>query len=368
MKAGRARFAGRVWGAALLVAAAYAPTRSVDAQAAVSGEPAAPVPSPPAAQTPAATASAVAAPVESAPAGTTAATDAPAASAAPGAVAQPAAAADAPAASAEPGAAAQAAESTQAPASARAPAPRARRRWSAADVARIRAELAAQRAAKAAARKRRKPRVYGDAGAANMLGFELLGSFRRDVGYEHFERGATSVRLGVFGSRDVLTLAPKLIASLELGVGFEHDSAKRLFDASSGAKLDSQTLHGGLTLRWDALSCVSPLLRAWGGASLFQLTFSGSARDFETERTSSRFGALGAGFLFHTPARTFESRGGRFSSFGLGVLIEAGYAWRSPVDFEISGAEGRAIRVIGPSLGGLALSGPYLRSAFVVRM
>ncbi|MET0387931.1 MAG: hypothetical protein ABW321_18305 [Polyangiales bacterium] len=254
-------------------------------------------------------------------------------------------------------------------AGAAAPAPRdtGRRHWTRDDVARIRAELAAQRAADRARRSRPLPRVYGDAGAPWLLGIELTTSFLNDEGFEIFNADRRQTRFGVLGQRDVLTLAPKLIAALELGASFESYEADRLL----ALEMKSQTLHAGVVLRWDALSVLSPIVHAWGGASLFQLdTRSGGpgSADLDVDDAASGFGALGGGLLLHTPARLFESRRGDFSSFGLGLWVEGGYALRSPIDLDLrTQTSARSIRVVDASLGRLSLSGPYLRFALVVR-
>jgi hypothetical protein len=201
-----------------------------------------------------------------------------------------------------------------------------------------------------------------------MLGVDFTLLYRDDVGYEHFRDSDRSLRIGVFVVRDVLTIAPKVIGSIEVGAGFEQDRAPGLLGSSGGADLDSQTYYGAINLRWDAVSFLSPHVRAAAGASLFQFELPTQSATFQTDHEVSGFGSLGLGFLLHTPARLFESRRGKFSSFGLGILIEGGYALRAPVDFALRAkGDSRRIAVVDAALGRLDLSSPYLRTCFVAR-
>jgi hypothetical protein len=201
-----------------------------------------------------------------------------------------------------------------------------------------------------------------------MLGVEFNLLRRDDVGYEHFRDGDRALRIGLFAVRDVVTIAPKVIGSIEVGVGFEQDRAPGLLGSSGGADLDSQTYYGAFSVRWDAVPFLSPHVRAAAGASLFQFDLPGRSDTFETDHEVSGFGSLGLGLLLHTPPRLFESRSGKFSSFGLGILIEGGYALRSPVDFALHAkGDSRRIAVVDAELGRLDLSGPYLRICLVTR-
>lgn len=246
------------------------------------------------------------------------------------------------------------------------------RRWTEAERKRVRRALAEARAQQQASPVPRRapegPRVYGDAGAAIALGIEINTIFRDDVGFQHFESGENSTRFGAFASHDVLTLARKLILAVEVGAMFEQTQAPALLGAGSHAELDSQSLSAGLDLRWDALAFLSPQLRASGGVSLFQIELSDRGRAFRDQHPVSGFVTLGAGLLFHTPARTFESRKGDLSSLGLGLLIEGGYALRSAIDVALrEETMQRGIPIVDASLGRLNLSGPYIRTAILVR-
>lgn len=213
-----------------------------------------------------------------------------------------------------------------------------------------------------------RPRVYGDARAPFMIGLDVDVLFRHDVGFRYFDGGETSLRLGAFASYDVLELAPSVHLGVELGAGFEHDTAPGLLGSGVKADLDSQTVHGGVSVRWDALSVLSPFARATGGASFFQLSFGDNTPALDTSHATSGFGTLGAGVLLHTPPRAFENRNGDLASFGLGVLIEGGYALRSPADFALhTTSDPHAITVVDASLGRLTLSAPYLRLSFLIR-
>jgi hypothetical protein len=244
-------------------------------------------------------------------------------------------------------------------------------RWTAEDVARVRAMLAEQRALEARRARTREPlgpRVYGDARAPFTIGFDVDVLFRNDAGFHHFDGGETGVRLGAFASYDLLTLARDLHLGVELGAGFEHDSAPDLLGSGGKSDLDSQSVHAGVDLRWDALPILSPFARVTGGASFFQLSFAETTPALETAHATSGFGTFGAGVLLHTPPRSFEDHYGSLASFGLGVLIEGGYALRSPADFALhTASDPHAITVVDASLGRLTLSAPYVRTAIVVR-
>lgn len=250
------------------------------------------------------------------------------------------------------------------PATAQPQQPRRFQRWTPEEVARVRDALARQRKQMLT----EVPRTPGDARAHFTLGFEISGVARRDSGFEHFELGRLSPRFGIFAAYDLVPVREELTLFVELGAGFEHDESQGLLGLGTSADLSSQTLHAGLGLRWDALSWLSPQVRAWGGASLFQLDINGTNEAFDTGYATSVFGALGAGFVLHTPPRTFESRSGGLAAFQLGLLVEAGYALRSAIDFRLRTApDARRIEVIDASLGSLSLSGAYLRFAAVVR-
>jgi hypothetical protein len=231
----------------------------------------------------------------------------------------------------------------------------------------VRAQERAQRARERRLARESQPRVYGDAGAAFTLGLSLDAIFHDDVGFRRFDGRETSARIGVFAGYDVLTLAPRVVLSGELGVGFENQRGDRRLDGNGRMELRTQTFYGALSLRWDATSFLAPQLRASGGASLLDLELALDGGD-ERDHAVSGFGALGLGVLLHTPARLFESRSGKLASLKFGVLIEGGYALRSPADFSLrGGGDARGIEVVNARLGRLELSGPYLRGALVVR-
>ncbi|HET8937619.1 MAG TPA: hypothetical protein VFN67_29450 [Polyangiales bacterium] len=242
--------------------------------------------------------------------------------------------------------------------------PRRFKRWTPEEIARVRAALARQRKEMLAER----PRIPGDPHAHFTLGLEISGVARPDTGFDRFELGRISPRFGLFAAYDLVPIREELTLFVELGAGFEHDEADGLLGLGTSGELSSQTLHAGLGLRWDALSWLSPQVRLWGGASLFQLDVSGTNVAFDTGYATSVFGALGAGFLVHLPPRTFESRSGSLASLQLGLLVEAGYALRSDIDFRLrTQPDPRRIEVIDASLGNLSLSGGYIRFALVVR-
>jgi hypothetical protein len=227
----------------------------------------------------------------------------------------------------------------------------------------VRAELAAQRQQRARPRPRpyTPPRFTG--------GFEIDVISRPDTGFERFDLGHASPRYGVFFGYDLVQLQPALSLLVELGAGLEHDTSDHLLSATTHGSLNSQTLQLGVGLRWDALRWLAPHLRVWGGASLFQLEIQGTTQTIDPGHATSGFGALGAGFLFHTAPRALEQDDGGLAALQLGLLVEAGYALRSAVDFSLkTKPDPRRIEVLDAGLGSLDLSGPYLRFAAVIRL
>ena len=244
-----------------------------------------------------------------------------------------------------------------------------------AELQRLRAELAAERARlQALAPKRSEPapapRRHGDARARFGLGLEASAIARPDDGFTRFDAGHTSARYGLFAGYDVLELPALLALAVELGAGIESDDAPQLLGAARGATLTSQSVQLALALRWEALPFLSPQLRATGGVSFFQLELDEDSLGpgYDAVHARSGFGALGAGFLLHTPPRTFESQAGQLASLRFGLLVELGYALRNPIDVTPHTRLGPgAIGVVDASLGRLSLSGGYVRSALVVR-
>jgi hypothetical protein len=250
------------------------------------------------------------------------------------------------------------------------------RRWTSTDVARVRMLLEAERARRGQLRARAReiveplpPAVHGDAGAAIGLGLAVDAIFHHDVGFRLFDQSKANGRLGLWASHDLATLRKRWILSGELGFGVEANDGTGLFDGNVQAHLRSSTFHAAASVRWDACSIFAPHVRASGGASVIGLELETSDEPNETDSAVSGFGALGAGFLLHTPARAFENRLGKFASLLFGVMFEAGYALRSPVDFALKNrsATPRSIEIVSAKLGRLDLSGPYLRTSLVAR-
>ena len=238
------------------------------------------------------------------------------------------------------------------------------RRWTPEELVRVRAALARQRKAMQAEVKH----TPGDAHAHFTVALEVNAISRNDEGWRRFEQGKLSPRFGLSVAYDLVPIHEQLTLLVELGAGLENDESHNLLGLGTSAQLSSQTLHAGLGMRWDPLPWLSPHLRAWGGASLFQFDVRGTSQAFDTAYATSVFGALGAGFLLHTPPRLFESDTGKLAALQLGLLVEAGYALRSDIDFRLrTQPDARRIEVIDASLGSLSLTGWYLRSAVVMR-
>jgi hypothetical protein len=212
------------------------------------------------------------------------------------------------------------------------------------------------------------PVVHGNAGAAFGLGLSADAIFHNDVGFRLFDERKASSRLGIWASHDLATLKPRWIVDGELGFGVEANDANNLFNGDVQAHLGTSTFHGALSLRWDACSMFAPHVRVSGGVSLLDLELNLSGEPSEKDHAVSGFGALGAGFLVHTPARLFESRNGKLASLSLGIMFEAGYALRSAVDFALKNhGDSRSIEVVNAKLGRLDLSGAYVRTSLVAR-
>jgi hypothetical protein len=227
-------------------------------------------------------------------------------------------------------------------------------------------ELARVHALLAADRNRKPPVVHGDASAPFAVGLSLDAIFHSDVGFRLFNDRRAAARFGIWLGYDLLTIAPHLILSGELGAGFENIEGDELFGGSGRARLSSQTFQGAFSARWEACSFLSPQLRASGGASLFDLEL--QLDEAAHDHAVSGFGALGVGVLVHSPPRTFENRAGQFAPLSFGLLIEGGYALRSPIDFTLESPGGvHRIPVSDAKLGRLDLSAPYVRTSLVAR-
>ena len=206
-----------------------------------------------------------------------------------------------------------------------------------------------------------------DAIAHVTIGLSIDSVFYTDPGYDLFDDNDVASRLGIWASYDILTLGPRGVLALELGFGTESQE-QAIWAGDLQSSLETQTLSAGVSVRYALTSWLDPQLRAAAGASF--VAFALDDRDsttFEDDAVSG-FGSLGAGVLFHTPSRAFETRQGGFAAFQLGALIEAGYALRSPVEFALKhGSPALAIDLTEASLGQLDLAGAYVRSSLLVR-
>jgi hypothetical protein len=240
--------------------------------------------------------------------------------------------------------------------------------WTDADVQRVRAMLAAQREQERIEAAKPKPVKHGDAGAALALGLSIDAIFHSDEGFHLFSQPNANARLGFWAGYDLLTVSKGWVMSGDLGFGVEGIEGNSLFGGDVHARLVSQTFQAGVSVRWTGCSFLAPQLRASGGASLFDLQLTVDSEPKTHDHTASGFGALGAGFLLHTPARTFENRSGKFASLTFGLQFEVGYALRSSVDFALQSPGGQHnIPVINANLGRLDLSGAYIRTSLVSR-
>jgi hypothetical protein len=244
-------------------------------------------------------------------------------------------------------------------------------RWTRDDLERVRAALSAERARRraplpAAPPPPLEPIVHGNATPAIAIGLEVDAIFHQDIGFRLFDERRASPRFALFLGHDLASLTPRLILSGDVGFGFEDSEGDDLFAGSGKALLHTKTLHAALSLRWNISNVFAPHLRLAGGVSAVELEL--ELEEHEHDNAVSPFGSLGAGFFVHTPPRVFETRNGKLASLSLGLLFEAGYALRAPVDFALTAHGGaHSIEIVNAKLGRLDLSGAYVRSAVVLR-
>jgi hypothetical protein len=289
----------------------------------------------------------------------------PATSAAPATAAPPAAA--------EPPAAPAATPATPAATPVATQPPPQRAKWTAEDVARVRAMLrAAQPQAQPPAVVRRapapKPRVYGDAGGAVVVGASVDSLFRTEPGYDLFGENDVATRLGLFAGHDLVSLLPQLILAAEVGFGIESEEQNGLLGGTLSTDLSMTSLYGAASLRYVLHPVLQPHARVAAGASLLDVEFSPSNEVSDEDDAVSPFVSLGAGLLLRTPTRAFETHDGRFASVSFGVLIEAGYTFAASADLSLGDTSGEhEIPKTQADLGTLELSGPYVRTSLVGR-
>jgi hypothetical protein len=132
--------------------------------------------------------------------------------------------------------------------------------------------------------------------------------------------------------------------------------------------LSSTTLFGAASVRYVLASWLQPQARLALGASLLNLAMVTQNEPQDEDDAFSPFASLGAGFLLRSPTRSFENHEGRFAALSFGVLFEAGYALRAPVNFKLGSASSpTAIPLTQAKLGELSLGGPYIRTSLVSR-
>jgi hypothetical protein len=237
-----------------------------------------------------------------------------------------------------------------------------------------RQQIAAEREAIARERRARGEKVdepdepvHGDPRARWTLAISIDSMFYTDSGYDLFDDDDVASRLGLWAGFDFLQLSPQAALAVELGVGADSEK-EAIWQGVINSKLESVTASAGLSLRYALLPWLDPQLRATGGVTRFTFQFDASEAETYDDDALSGFGALSAGFMFHTPAGVFENRRGNFASFGFGLLVEGGYALRQSIDLAPArGAASHAIPITQAGLGELALSGPYVRTSLLVR-
>jgi hypothetical protein len=255
------------------------------------------------------------------------------------------------------------------------PAPvRATPTWTHADVARVRAMLRAQRAGQAQSAAGTSPpiamlpAIHGDAGAAIAVSLNIDSIFYyEDAGYDLFAEDDVTPRFGLSIGYDVLAFARDMFLAAELGWGYETEDEHGVLSRMK-TELNTHTFYAGASLRYVLWPWLQPQARLAAGASVldFEAQISGEPRT--SDRGVAPFASLGAGVLLRTPTRSFENHHGELASLSVGLLVEAGYAVRSGVSFQLGEDPGKhAIPVAQASLGELSLSGPYVRTSLVTR-
>jgi len=206
--------------------------------------------------------------------------------------------------------------------------------------------------------RRREPAEFP---AAAYLNVEQL--WNTDPGYDLFDEDNVGGQLGVGLSYDLLSVAPDTVLVAELAYSSESHEAGRLYaGAIQSTKLSGHNLLMAASVHHRMLPWIGPHARLALGLSSLKAELKGS--EFEeqyrdTAKFSLPFVRLGGGV-------SVEQTLGRV--FALGLLVEGGYALGSAFEVELEPtSEQGEIPTEYANLGKLSRSGPYLRTALVVR-
>lgn len=207
---------------------------------------------------------------------------------------------------------------------------------------------------------RKRPRRYGDAGAAFTLGVGASVLFRGHGAYDAFTASTASSALDVFASYDVWSASRVIVAA---GLSVRSERLGRDDDLS----LRQNALQAELSARYALLRWLSPHLRIGVGAILTRYEYEDQLASLTYEdRDAGVVATVGAGFTLRTPARLFESAAGRLSSLAFGLLFEGGYSYASDATLELDAGDAEVTRA-SLSLGSLPRAAPYLRVSAVLR-
>jgi hypothetical protein len=208
----------------------------------------------------------------------------------------------------------------------------------------------------------RPARRYGDAGAPFAFGVGASFVFRDDVGYELFTERSRSGALDLFGSYDIW--APTAAIVMAAGLNFRSE----LHDGADNFSIAHNSLQAELNARFVAARWLAPHLRIAAGFVATRFSANDPQNGLDYEDVDRGFaGSLGAGFTLRTPARLFETYGGRLSSLAFGVLFEGGYTMANAASLRAKPTSRSEIERATFSVGELERGGPYFRVLAVIR-
>lgn len=193
------------------------------------------------------------------------------------------------------------------------------------------------------------------------IGLELnfMPVWQTGAGYDLFSRNDISTRIGLAADVELLDIADRTPLAVEAGWSTESQSESSL-DGALDAEMTAHNLHGGLKVRHELFSFLSPHLHVAAGATRLKTEFStfgaGATRDFESHEWLA-FGFAGAGVTASIPAPLVVRPG---------LSLEGGYLVSQSMPLRLE-PTWQGLATSGASLGTLERSGPYLRIGIFLR-
>ncbi len=207
-----------------------------------------------------------------------------------------------------------------------------------------------------------RKRRYGKAGAPFTLAVGGALRFRSEPGYRQLRAQGVQREFDVSASYDLFQPLRRLV--IAAGVNYR---LMFLGDQDS-LEVTTHAVQADVIVRYTAATWLFPQLRAGVGAQLARAKLRDESAQFRAEdRTASAAGSIGAGLLFQTPRRLFETYNGHLASLAIGLLVEGGYAFASDAEFKLKVKSESDLPNLPIALGKLSLGGPYLRIMGVVR-